>query len=360
MNTQTIHRITLGRLNEFLSGPDYERYVVKPISRQRAQSYLRNPHASISDVVLYYIVDDEQIIAFRTIWADKVQTLRGVVKFGWCSGTWVHPGMRRKGLSQLLLREAYSDWNMKLMFTNYAPQSLEGNLKTQLFKAKIERIGMRFYLMADYKKLLQQKTRNAFTRFVALIGANIIKPGVNLKLKFYKQPSFDGFLINETEHYTNDFFDDRELGKSLFVRHKSNYEWIFAHRWITLNTTDKQNYPFSLFRTSFRYFFIKMHNSKNVSARLIVSVSDGNAKLLYASAPDYMQYDLMKYLVFWSAGHKIKTLTVVDPFWAGIIENTPSPFLIKKPFSMHIFSTFDFDYDKSMKIHAGDGDYIFT
>ncbi|MDA3879797.1 MAG: hypothetical protein PF436_05350 [Prolixibacteraceae bacterium] len=356
-----IEKVRLGELRGFYKNTKFANGSVMPISAPRVESYISNPNGSPEDVVLYYLLVNNEVIAFRTLFADVVKTFAGDVKFGWCSGTWVHPKYRRKGLSGLLLKEAYADWNKRLMFTNYAPESEKGNLKSGIFTKLAERNGSRFYLNANYKTLLMRKANNMLIRnFVGLFGV-LIQTYSCFKLKLYRPHNFSNYKIEEKLSYEDSFFDSEDLKELAFNRDKKVYRWIFNYPWITTTEENGFIYPFSLYRKSFQYYFISLQKDESHIAKMILSESEGRVKLLYASSKSEEGKGLlMRYLSDWCANRKIETLTVLDSEWCGIIKNVKNPFVWEKRFSMHIFTTFSVKNKEKLKIHDWEGDCVFT
>ena len=128
-----IKKIRLKELNDFVKSEMFNQFEILPISPERVKSYINNPKAKPEDVVLYLGSINNALVAFRSLFAGELISDDLKTRFAWCSGNWVAPEFRRKGFSEQLLKEAYSDWSGKLMFTNYAPNSENLYLKTGWF-----------------------------------------------------------------------------------------------------------------------------------------------------------------------------------------------------------------------------------
>jgi len=362
ISTRSIKRVCLGELRQFIGEHRFPKGSVWPLTPQRVDSYCSNPNGSAHDVVLIYVEEEKEIVAFRTIWADRVWVNGEPLKFGWCSGNWVSPAHRRKGLSSILLKEVYNDWEGRLMFTNYAPESLNGYLKSGLFPFKIERIGKRFYFNTPFYQLLRQRSANPLWRFFSLILAVPLKVLIYFKMIFYRPRSFRGVSIVESDDCQADFFKpDISLTKPLLCRGKKEYEWIFTYPWITGQLENKVNYPFSQHDGDFSYRFVTFEKNGNPIGRLIVSNRGGMVKMPYASAKNPEGYHLIaQYMADYCYQNKISSLTIIDQVWARLISGVRSPFLFSKSFEMNIYSTFNILPADDLVIYDGDGDYIFT
>ncbi len=118
-----IKKIRLSELEEFANSTQFQSFENKPITTFRVASQIKNPRAQPNDYVLYMGFVDDKLVAYRTLFGDHITKQGKTIRFGWCSGAWVHPGFRKEGFSTLLLNEAFDDWEGKLMFTNYAPEA---------------------------------------------------------------------------------------------------------------------------------------------------------------------------------------------------------------------------------------------
>lgn len=333
---------------------------VIPISPARVQSYLANPNAQSTDVVLYLIEHQQKLIAFRTLWADVLNSETGPIRFGWCSGNWVHPSFRRKGLSLKLLNAALEDWHGRLMFTNYAPQSLSGYLKSGHFSLLHERTGKRFYLKSNYSELLSRKVKNKLLGSFAAMACKLLYFYGSLKAESYVASNFSHFDIGIDEQCPEDFFDGFDENGSLFRRSKAVYDWIFRYPWLTESATDDKRYPFSSFKKSFKYYFISIRKNQYKVASMLISVCDGKAKLLFLTHIPRYEGVAMQYLAQWCAQQKVEMLTILDPQWSQLLRRLRNPFVFSKDFTMNIYSSFSVDKKEKAMVFDADGDYIFT
>ena len=104
-----IKKIKLSGLEEFIKGEQFRLLKDKPISSFRQLSQVHNPHGQKNDIVLYLGFIEEKLVAYRSVFGDYIFKSEKKTRFAWCSGNWVHPDHRRKGLSKLLLYEALKD-----------------------------------------------------------------------------------------------------------------------------------------------------------------------------------------------------------------------------------------------------------
>ncbi|MFA9390758.1 MAG: hypothetical protein ACERKD_13175 [Prolixibacteraceae bacterium] len=356
MTAWNIKKVKIADLDYFFQEYTLHSSSVLPISPLRIQSYIRNLRAKLDDVALYYIEDQNQIIAFRTVWADEVQVGTESVRFAWCSGNWVSPEYRRQGISSLILDEMFADWNGKLMFTNYAPESLAGYLKSGLFHLQRSRNGSRFYFNANLLELYATRMRNKGIQLVIWMANLLFRAWYHVRKYTFAAHRFPVNSIDvkqESDDYAVFLAKD-----SMFKRGPKELSWILEFPWLEKDANKIKIYPFSWKVKDFGYYFIKIE-TKKVIVSCMISVREGELKLLYWNAADEHHELIAKWLVNFSSKNKIKMLTVLDPSMAKKIKEIRNPFVWNRSYSMNIYSTFDVPENK-LKVYDGDGDYIFT
>lgn len=360
MDELKVVKVKLNELEAYCSRFTTGIHSVVPLSQARMKSYLANPNSLSSDVALYTIESKKQIVAFRSIWADVLHTSKEPVRFGWCSGNWVHPSFRRKGLSLKLLDVALSDWEGKLMFTNYAPESLNAYMKSGHFSVLHERTGKRFYLKSNYSELLSSKVNNKLLGKFAAMGGKLLSFYGSLKAESFVTGNFSHFDISIDTECPEGFFENIDENTSLFRRSKEVYDWIFRYPWITETEDEDSQYPFSSFKKSFQYYFITIKKSQFKVSSMLISECEGKVKLLYSIHIPRHEGLAMQFLAKWCAQQKIETLTILDPELAASMHDIKNPFLFSKAFTMNIYSSFDVEKKKNTTVFDADGDYIFT
>jgi len=259
-------------------------------------------------------------------------------------------------LSLVLLNEMVIDWGGKLMFTNYAPESKAGYLKTNLFPNEYKREGFRFYFNTDLNELFSQRNTNSLEKQFIKIFNLAFHLVYFFRRSLFVTYSLKQFHVEESSVFSERYSFTKQ--DSLFNRKESEFQWIFNYPWLESGHTTKSNYPFSWKTKSFKYHFVTIQNNTQ-SCSCVISNRNGIVKLLYWDAPDDSHVLIAKWLVNFCHKNKIKTLTIIDPKMAKTVKKMYSPFVGSKQFSMDIYSTFPFNAT-GCKIFDGDGDYIFT
>ena len=358
-----IKKIRLSELESFVQSETYRQFTTIPITVMRAKSYIRNPNAKPTDVVLYLGFLNGQLVAFRSLFADIIQCDDEPIRFAWCSGNWVHPDFRRKGFSEQLLHEAFSDWNGKLMFTNYAPNSEKLYLKTGKFQPVYHFQGFRGYLFPKTLKLLPVAGKNHVTKLVFSLIDLVISIFSNIRILFFKAKTnpkirFETVQIPDEECY-------KVIGDNpsnyLIHRGKEELKWIFRFPWISADEkTNSEKYPFSSYSNSFEHKTVKVFIDNDFVGFFIFSIREGHLKTLYFSLPDGLDPEIAGFLKQFCVAHKIEVITVYKYEIAQQLLAQKFPFLHAKNYGQKIYSSFEITNNKNLLFQDGDGDVIFT
>ena len=358
-----IEKIRLKDLESFVQSETFQQFTTIPITILRAKSYLNNPNAQPDDVVLYLGFIEKQLVAFRSIFADRIFSENKQIRFAWCSGNWVHSDFRRKGFSEQLLHEAFADWNGKLMFTNYAPNSEKLYLKTGLFQPIHQFQGFRGYLFPKTRKLIQGANKNQVTKFLFSSVDRFIGVFSSVRLLFFTSNQNPDF---EFEHIQ---FPDTECYQILqnnpqnhiFDRGETQLKWIFQFPWISTNRqTEVEKYPFSAYSNSFFYQTVKIFNRKKLAGFFIFSVREGHLKTLFFCITEEDGKEVAKYLKQFCVNQKTEVVTVYNFEIAQHLFKQKFPFLRTKKYGQKIYSSFDIKNSANLQYQDGDGDVIFT
>lgn len=357
MSDLRVHKVFLSELEIFFQTYTPLSSSVWPISPLRVQSYLHNPRALPADPVLYYIELDAKIIAFRTVWPDALMQNGEMQRFAWCSGNWVAPEHRRSGLSLRIFETVLSDWDHRLMFTNAAPESLAGYIKTGLFKSHCKRSGRRFYLNANLKNLMAQRKCGRIKSMFIILMDTLQKVPYHFKLLTFREYDLSAYEISEQEYFSSDFSFMEQ--NSLFMRKTPEFEWIFNYPWIEIGESSKHLYPFSWRVPQFAYRFVQIRKEGEVASWVIL-LRQGMLKLLYWHAEnENMQQAMLQWLINYCYRQKIQALTLLDKDLVHGLGKMHKPFVASKRFENDIYATFDAAFDQA-PIFDGDGDNIFT
>lgn len=358
-----IKKIRLSELEHFVQSEMYRQFTIIPISELRVKSYINNPHSQPDDIVLYLGFVQKQLVAFRTLFADCIKSKNEQIRFAWCSGNWVHPDFRRKGFSEQLLNEAFKDWNEKLMFTNYAPNSEKLYLKSGKFHAIHQFQGFRGYLFPRTRKLVQFANKNGLTKALFSVADFTISVFSSVRLWFFSAKQNQDISF-ETVQYTDEEcfkIDQNNSLKYLFNRGGKELNWIFQFPWISGDKNfASEKYPFSSYSKSFSYYTVKVFVKNKLVGFFIFSVREGHLKTLHFNLPNEIEKEVADNLKQFCIKHKIEVVTVYKNGIALQLFAQKFPFLRTKKYGQKIYCSFEIKDIGNYLFQDGDGDVIFT
>jgi hypothetical protein len=350
-------------LESFVQSETFQQFTTIPITVLRAKSYLNNPHSKPDDLVLYLGFVEKQLVAFRTLFADSIFSENEPIRFAWCSGNWVHTDFRRKGFSEKLLQEAFTDWNGKLMFTNYAPNSEKLYLKTGLFQPVHQFHGFRGYLFPKTRKLIPGANKNRITKFVFSAVDTIITVASLVRILFFSSGQNPDFEFETLQYPDDECYQllQNNLQNHIFRREEEAFKWIFQFPWIsTEHLPGAEKYPFSSYSNSFFYQTVKIFKGKKVAGFFIFSVREAHLKTLFFCFTEGVGKEVANYLKQFCVNHKIELVTVYNYEVAQHLFSRKFPFLRTKKYGQKIYSSFDIKNSTNLQFQDGDGDVIFT
>jgi GNAT superfamily N-acetyltransferase len=358
-----IRKIRLSELESFVQSKTFMQLPYVPITPARARSYLENPHGLPDDIVVIMAYMDGQMIAFRSLYAGVVQPEKERVRFGWCSGSWVHPDFRRKGISLRLLKEAYHDWNGRLMFTNYAPESENLYLKTGWFHEIHKYEGARGYLFVGKERLKLLTRKKKVPAFLFAMGSLFTDLIAGMRVLAYHQKIKSILQFEELNFPDSKCFEflQNDPGNYLFLREEKDWNWIFRFPWITdSNSEIKRKYPFSSVSGNFYYRTIKVQQDGMLTGLFIFSVREGHLKTLCFHLKPGIEKDVAGFIRKFAAREKLEMVTVYHSEIAHYLLQDKSPFLYVKPYGQKIYSTFPPEKTNRYLYRDGEGDYVLT
>ncbi|MGQ7867892.1 GNAT family N-acetyltransferase [Sunxiuqinia sp. sy24] len=353
-----LKKIRLRELETFLGSDFFRELETKPISPARVASYVNNPHAEADDPVLYLFHDDNKLIAFRSLFSAGL--MNQSKRIAWLSGSWVHPDYRRRGYSTQLLAEVMKDWGDRLLFTNYAPASLQVYLKSEQFTPIFLEDGQRFYFFVRTADLLGDRFKG-MTFLFKIVDFFIYLLASLMRLLYHprrwKKLNIDVLDFPDAACYK---LVEAKKDGYLFERGQKELEWIFAYPWVSSSNKELiADYPFSSFARQFHYKTVKFMKGRRLIGFLIYSIRDGHLKTVHMQLPPDSLRVAARFLIQLSVREKIEMLTILEPKLAKKIQKHANPFLFHKKIEQGIYSSFPISA-AMRKIQDGEGDFIFT
>ncbi|MDR1368533.1 MAG: hypothetical protein LBJ72_00200 [Dysgonamonadaceae bacterium] len=353
-------RIKIKELAAFSKGELFQNFEIKPVSPLRIESYISNPRAKEEDPVLYILIENGKLIAFRTVLPDMIYDHKNTpLRFAWCSGVWSDPTFRGKKLWEPLLEAPLEDWNNKLLFTNYAPIIQALYTRNNLFKLAIPRQGYRFYFRPDFKELFKNRISNPV--FKPLLSAANAIASLLYTLKSCFSTSLPDIKIEEIDYPDRDCIEllENYSGSSLFGRGEKEFNWIINQPWVMKEKDPSCRYPFSYDRIEYKIKIVKQFSQNIFSGFFIYSTINREMKVLYCFGKNDTETSATIPILQIAKTNNISHLTVLSSSISKAIRGKPGYYLFSKSYSSNIYSSFNFPHH-DLSVFDGDGDNCFT
>lgn len=262
-----IKKLKIDELLDWVQTPEFEMLGNQPVSKHRAYSYAANPRLDKNDFILYAGFENNTLVAYRSLLPDWAFKNKEKIKFAWLSGSWVHPNWRRQGLSSILLKEIFKDWDSHLAYTNYALSAHALFEKTKEFRSVAELEGHRYYFslsLADllYHKALFFKRINIVLKFADWFGNLFLLPWHAILRRKSKRVG-DGLFIQtdsldiEIKPFIESFWPNSLTQRGIF-----ELDWIQNKPWILEGDKKKlgSKYFFSDFSPNVHHTYLVFKN----------------------------------------------------------------------------------------------------
>ncbi len=349
------------RLKEFLGSERYRSMPFVPVSQHRALSWLNNPRMEPEDILMYVAFEGEDMVAYRCIMPDRY----GEIRFGWLSGNWVRPDLRRRGIASKLFEEAFHDWGHQLMFTNYAPESKAVYDKSTRFELYRERPGMRYYIRSSSAVLMGNR-RTIYRRSRPLLSlADGILNTVQDVRTALKREDVGGLNIGEKEAVDLQAVDfmERMQGTGFCARTHEDFDWITGFPWVKAGPARDDRYFFSSVSRRFRNICLTLRDAGgDIYAFLWLVLNGEKMTLPYAVLAPGTEPDASRILNHYLQSNRVSYLTTYHSRITSFFH--PSPMLGARKMSQNYFATREllrqFPDPGSVPFQDGDGDVVFV
>ncbi len=359
-----LRTFTLEELEQYLNPLFSSQGSTLPLSPLRLKSYLANPRADKRDTVLFEMHHENQLVGYRTLLPDKYYDQEGLPQgFAWLSGNWVHPSMRRQGISTLLLNEAEEKWYGKLMYTNYAPDSKALYDHTGRFRLIARREGKRYYLRSNAEELLASRIKAGG---LLKIGDRVINQLREKQLTSFRFPESSSISLERIKEPAPDMEAIISLIQqdSLFRRDMNIFSWALGNPWVTDQDIPPINYNFSYSSDKFENIFFKFQDEENGARGMLWLIHHNRAiSVPYLFTEDDQLMDAMASILTRTMIELGCTHTTIrHPGLNTRLEAFSKLFLSSKQMPQLVFAHNNLSDSIPPRafIHDGDGDVMFT
>lgn len=363
-----IKKIKCSDLKDFVESEQFQRFEEKPLSLHRAESYLSNPRAQQDDYVLYLLLNDDNLLAYRTVLPDLLFVEDKVHRIVWLSGVFVLPQERNKGYADMLLKEVCKDWDYKVLATNFAPEitSLLEKNDFVLYRSYQDK---RMYRKLMLNRLIKGNN-SKFKGIKALLAA--IDVFVNFFLK-----AFDFNFLKSKKHCVYNYLNvvDKDIAQAILEnensftrRNKEELEWILRYPWISSDKNFKEasdSYFFSHYKPVFRNVIVKcIDQNKQFNGFIWLVINKEKISMPYydlksPEAEKQIRKEFVKIVTRYGA----KTITYSKDLGLSFFQRMSVPVLFTKEIERkyYIHKKFKTELpENTTEFQLGEGDLIFT
>lgn len=355
MQNLALKKIYPNELTDFIKSEPYKNFSTKPISPERAISYSHNPRKVDDKAVVFLAFDNSELVGFRTVLQDAIYVHGNKIPCIWLSGSWVKETHRRKGIALWLLDEVHTEYDGKIVFTNFAPHSLQLYLRSEKFYRRDLRLGRRFFLHPKISEWFGQK--NALVK-VLLKPVDLL---INLLYKpFWMTMPHIRLSFQELDKFDENFeiFLQPHLERSLCKRGKGEFEWAKQFPWV-VREGEEMNYPFSRICADFYSEWWEVKNGGIPTAIFLINHRNGILKIPYLFVENKTTTtQIALFILKMAKEKKVKEIELYDKSVIASIKRI-FPLLLRKRKSLPVYVSKTFSIPKDGDFYVGDGEMIF-
>ncbi|UWX66426.1 hypothetical protein NZD85_11120 [Empedobacter stercoris] len=333
-------------LDCFFHSDFYKNLTHVPLTLNRLTSYVHNPYSNENDYVLYLLIENEQIISYRTLLHDK--NSKDEI-FVWSSGSWTNPSFRKKGYSKQLFLEVRKDYSDKIIIYT---RSISSKILYQSFKD--------LYFIEDHHSKELHYDFSILNKKFPKIISSILNKFIRIKSnKEYKNQ----FKISKLNIDTSIFLDE-QISNDLFPLTIEKIKWIKNYPWLHQKSEAKnsnQIFDFSFIDSSFKSDAFEMTNkNEQVTAFYYRNIRQNIFYLHYVYYQSNKEALMIAEAILEEFnGEKLSIIVIRDKVIQDYIRKLQKPLFIKS-YKNFLYISEDKKYHLTKNIQHGIGELIFT
>ncbi len=342
-------------LLQFIQSKFYNSCKIVPISTLRAISYVNNPKISNEDVVILMKLHEQELIAFRCVFYDSIETAEVNQKFAWISGSWVDEKYRRQGHSMDLIHKTCEVTNGYILFSNYAPESHNLYTKSGLFTPIVFQKGYKYFFNFTLAEILPQK-KAFFKKIKVLLKLTdtILNKINKVKLLFLKDLTTNTGIkkLKKLPQLTDNIFNRNEK----FFKYLKNYPWVSLK---SNNKLISDKYIFSYKVQNYKVDFFEI-DKQNIFA---FKIRDDKLFMLYLYAEQTNYEQIALYILNYCKINKISILLSYFEELNKYFNKYKNRYVLKKHQNTNFYASskmVKIFKENNLQIQPGDGDNIFA
>lgn len=266
---------TKNELKHLLSDEQFWQQPRLPITKRRAVSYVLNPRADDSDVVLLTASAEGQLISYIGILPDLlVNGQLAPLKFGWTTTWWVDKESKYRPSAIAVLLAAFQKYSNMIGGSCPSKQAERAIVATKQFR-ECARFDLAFFVLApppSFRVLSPVIRCFAGAKNQILFRQSLQRRNLETRVVGASDPAFVS-IVNAWA-----------VGDPL-VRDSAYWKWVLEFPWVSASAEDEaeqERYAFSVFAKDFRQIPIVVTRNGESIALLILGLRKGRLTLKYA------------------------------------------------------------------------------
>ena len=361
--------LTPPELETFIYSPEFQEMPVIPISRHRAISHINNPRVEQDDVIMVMAYEEERMVGYLGVFADRIHLNGQALKAGWLSCMWVDPNMRGKGIAKKLLAKVLETWDQRILVTEFTKAAKGLYDRSEAFQDLKQSDGVRGYLRMDFEGIIHRK-RPQLSRFKPIFRFSdaLFNLANQPRLKLtQKRARIRWTFVNHIDDKLATFIDQRQENQ-LTRRLAEDINWIIKHPWIlSAPKSDEysKRYHFSAIDKRFEVLNLRLCNNDGESIGYIMLTIRGKyLKVPYFYVEDEYKEEAALIILNLMIDAGLRIITVFHPDLVQYFRKNPQPFIhLRKARRNYIISKVFAEHQNAQPevlIQDGDADCAFT
>lgn len=280
-----IETILIKDIAEYASSDVWKNARIIPITRERALSQQKNPHAQPGDPCLWVALSDQDGEVIGFCGSLPGQDVRNKARMGWNTCWWVDPDRGREAAMPLFYHFLQA-WDHRVAFTDMTSQTLAIVDQMGFCNTREETL-VQSYLRIPVSKIISRLGIPGKLLFSLILPAAILVNGIQQIRTGLVGRKRNGLNVESKDRLDNELHGFiRQYQESNFTRHSpEQFRWIEQNPWLVPGDRENKNtgskYPFSYRVKEYFQKWLVSSRNKEITSVSLVSVCDGSLKVLY-------------------------------------------------------------------------------
>lgn len=346
-------------LLEFINSGRYAHFPFLPTTEHRAWSQIKNPKADEEDILLTLAFYEKKLAGYLGTLPATLEYDGKEIKYAWLSTLYVNENFRGKKIAQKILETIFEKYEGKIAMTEFTPEAENLYLKTEKFQYIPPKIGYRFYIKSDTKRILTYR-KPSLEKWNFILGTfdDIANSGIRIFYAFQKTKKIKVEMSQKVDEESTNFL-------SSFSKNRTPDEltWIMQNPWVLEGDNADERYLFSSFSKKFDFFWVKIFDENNhIETVAMLQLRDGHLKIPYL----FYKKNLAAFKNFLITFSKENALTTITSYQKELNEELKKDFpkIWKKKlerrylFHKNLIEQLPKPFQNTFQ--DGDGDCVFT